>query len=293
MKKFKKILGVFTGIGCITYTSMIFTEKEKTLFIFMAILFGFFTFLLLRPKKKDTSNQHIMSNSNLHSITSTDTASIPQQQQVQADFTTSTNPTYNRIITDDEVPALIQAGYEKVMKMQEQSNNPKFHRTEYEEELSFEFIQKYSKKVALLTKDFEMLYRKAFEVQDPTQQINLLHEALTAFNNAKNFCYSKGKGGTIYFQDTWEYLDNSRNPCFSYEDMITKSLNEILFEQNTMIPNILQIISKNNGILQKNIYQYMPNIEKDKIRNEIKKLESQNKIYRIKKSNSYELYICK
>ena len=75
--------------------------------------------------------------------------------------------------------------------------------------------------------------------------------------------------------------------------MITKSLNEILFEQNTMIPNILQIISKNNGILQKNIYQYMPNIEKDKIRNEIKKLESQNKIYRIKKSNSYELYIRK
>lgn len=293
MNILKKLLGVFTGFCCIAYISMIFTEKEKALFIVLAIILGIFTFLLFRPKKIDTENLHTVSNSNLHSITSIDTTSITQQQQVQADFTTSTNPTYNRIITDDEVPALIQAGYEKVMKMQEQSNNPKFHRTEYEEELSFKFIQKYSKKVALLTKDFEMLYRKAFEVQDPTQQINLLHEALTAFNNAKNFCYSKGKGGTIYFQDTWEYLDNSRNPCFSYEDMITKSLNEILFEQNTMIPNILQIISKNNGILQKNIYQYMPNIEKDKIRNEIKKLESQNKIYRIKKSNSYELYIRK
>ncbi len=291
MSILKKLLGIFTGFGCIVYISMIFTEKEKVLFIALAIIFGLFTFLLFRPKKSDTENLHTVSNSNLHSITSIDTTSIPQQQQVQADFTTSTNPTYNRIITDDEIPALIQASYEKVMKRQEQSNNPKFHRTEYEEELSFEFIQKYSKKVTLLTEDFEMLYRKAFETQDPTQQINLLHKALTAFNNAKNFCYSKGKGGTIYFQDTWEYLHNSRNPCFSYEDMITKSLNEILFEQNTMIPNILQIISKNNGILQKNIYQYIPNIDKDKIRNEIKKLESQNKIYRIKKSNSYELYI--
>ena len=293
MKILKTLLGIFTGIGCLAYTSMIFTEKEKALFIALAIIFGLFTFLLFRPKKSDTNNQHIVSNSNLHSITSIDTTSIPQQQQIQSDFTTSTNPTYNHIITDDEVPALIQAGYEKIMKMQEQSNNPKFHRTEHEEDLSFEFIEKYSKEVALLTEDFEMLYRKAFQLQDPTQKINLLHEALVSFKKAKNFCYSNGKGGTIYFQDTWESLHNSRNPCFSYEDMIRKSLNEIILEQNTTLPNILQIIAKNNGILQKNIYQYMPNIDKDKIRYEIKKLEKQNKIYRIKKSNSYELYIYK
>lgn len=86
MSILKKILGVFTGFGCIVYISMIFTEKEKVLFIALAIIFGLFTFLLFRPKKSDTENLHTVSNSNLHSITSIDTTSITQQQQVQAGF---------------------------------------------------------------------------------------------------------------------------------------------------------------------------------------------------------------
>mgnify|MGYP003102742059 FL=1 len=57
MNILKKLLGVFTGFGCIVYISMIFTEKEKVPFVIAAIIFALFTFLLFRPKKIDTTKQ--------------------------------------------------------------------------------------------------------------------------------------------------------------------------------------------------------------------------------------------
>ena len=38
----------------------------------------------------------------------------------------------------------------------------------------------------------------------------------TMYEDFKKFCYSKGEGGKIFFDDRWEYCHNSKNPCFSY-----------------------------------------------------------------------------
>ena len=196
-------------------------------------------------------------------------------------------------ITDEEVPYLVRLGYAKFVCAQKESSNPKFHRTEREEDLSFNFAKKHEHELAILINQFEELYRAAYKTDDLSQQIELLNRALIAFKTAKKFAYSKGKGGTIYFQDMYECMHNSRNSCFSYADLIQDNLDSAIQERDVIIPGILQIICDNDCILQKNIYAKLPAFPKSDIQRIIRKLEAENKIIRIKKSSSYELHIVK
>ena len=180
-------------------------------------------------------------------------------------------------ITDEEIPDLIQLGYENALLAEKTSNNPKFHRTECEEDLSYNFEAKYGNQVCALTDKFEVLYRNAID----------------SFEKAKKFCYAKGKGGTIYFQDMYECLHNSSNSCFSYADLIQNNLDAAIQERDVIIPGILQIVNDNDCILQKNIYTKLPSVSKTDIQRILRKLEAENKIIRIKKSSSYELHIVK
>ncbi len=194
-------------------------------------------------------------------------------------------------ITDEEIPYLIQLGYEKAILAEKSSSNPKFHRTECEENLSFKFIEKYGHQVDNLTEKFESAYENAYKTKDLDERILLLNESLKAFEKAKKFCYSKGKGGTIYFQDMWEHLHNSQNECFSYLSNIEDSLEECIFQRDIAIPGIINIITQSPGILQKNIYKLLPDIDKPTIQYIIKHLENENKLSKTKKGNSYELHI--
>lgn len=196
-------------------------------------------------------------------------------------------------ITDEEIPYLIQLGYEKAVQDEKDSTNPKFHRTEREKELAFEFIQTYDREFSFLVNQFEFLYRSANQTDDLSKRIDLLNHSLIAFEKAKKYAYSKGNGGTIYFQDMYEYLHNSNNSCFSYADLIQNNLDTTMQERDVIIPSILQIVNDNDCILQKNIYAKLPSISKTDIQRIIRKLEAENKITRIKKSSSYELHIVK
>lgn len=194
-------------------------------------------------------------------------------------------------ITDKEIPYLIQVGLEQALKDEKESPNPKFHRTTREKDLSFNFEMKYSHEIDSLTEKFEALYRESFETDNLEEKITLLTEAISAFEKAKKFCYSKGKGGTIYFQDMWEYLHNSRTPCFSYLENIQDALEEAVYLKGELIPAIIELVAKNDLILQKDIYKILPDIDKSIIQHTIKHLEADKIISRIKKGNSYELHI--
>ena len=196
-------------------------------------------------------------------------------------------------ITDEEIPDLIQLGYENALLAEKTSNNPKFHRTECEEDLSYNFEAKYGNQVCALTDKFEVLYRNAIQTDELNQKIDLLQNAIDSFEKAKKFCYAKGKGGTIYFQDMYECLHNSSNSCFSYADLIQNNLDAAIQERDVIIPGILQIVNDNDCILQKNIYTKLPSVSKTDIQRILRKLEAENKIIRIKKSSSYELHIVK
>lgn len=194
-------------------------------------------------------------------------------------------------ITDEEIPYLMQVGYERALEYEENSNNPKFHRTEQEEELSFDFWQQYEKEISMLEKQLLHSYSEALSTRDYHESILKLENTLEFFNRFKQFCYSKGQGGILYFQNNWEYLHNSNNPCFSYDSEIKKALEERKKILYTVMPEILKVVSKNNGILQKNIYEYLPRYEKDYIRMILRHLRAAGKVNAEKKGNTYILTI--
>ncbi len=243
---------------------------------------------------EDTSIKLIVDNS-YKSNSLSDTQTLVDDFKDQSIAYIETGNTIQRVdgqpITDEEVPYLIQLGYETAVLAEKNSSNPKFHKTEREENLSFNFIEKYGPQVDNLTEKFESAYENAYKTKDLDERILLLNESLKAFEKAKKFCYSKGKGGTIYFQDMWEHLHNSQNECFSYLNNIEDSLEECIFQRDIAIPKIIAIITCTPGILQKNIYRHLPNIDKPTIQRTIKYLECENKISRTKKGNSYELHI--
>lgn len=193
--------------------------------------------------------------------------------------------------TNENITNWIKIESENSNTKKTQSTNPKFHRTAQEDELSFNFWTKYEKEFKKLEDSFCNLYGKSFKSDNLDIKISTLQEALEAWNKAKSFCYSKGEGGKIYFQDMWEYSHNSKNDCFSYGDNIKESLEDAVYEKNVLRPTIKDVISKNEGILQKNIYSLIPDIEKSKIQSILRVLENNDEIIRIKKSNSYELHI--
>lgn len=134
-----------------------------------------------------------------------------------------------KVIVNKDVPELIVTGLKHTLEDEKTSINPKFHRTEKEERFSFNFTCKHGSK---LSKHETILYnsvsnigkcgnrwmKKASieELQDKIEKCNI---AITVFNTFKSFCYQT-KGGTIYFQDMWEYCHNSKSECFSYIDSV-------------------------------------------------------------------------
>lgn len=129
-------------------------------------------------------------------------------------------------ISDHEIPWLIQGSLEHADEYERNSTNPKFHRTEKEEELSFNFNQKYGDKIqpfeeaiynaAAAIGPCGKRWEKTATVEEIDEKIRSCNDAIQKYDALKAICYKAGRGGTIYFDDTWEHCHNSKNPDFSY-----------------------------------------------------------------------------
>ncbi len=129
---------------------------------------------------------------------------------------------YLNTILDDglTVREHMEIGYKDAINKQKQSNNPKFHRTFEQQELSFGFSQKYNEKIKkfeneiYISKDNTLEYdeNNKFSILLAIQKCN---NSIKAYYKLKDFCY-KSYAGKIYFQDTWEYCHNSNCECFEY-----------------------------------------------------------------------------
>lgn len=129
--------------------------------------------------------------------------------------------------TEQDHIFLEEAKKQIAQTLEDENLNPKFSRTEQEEELSFNFSQKHSEKIFTLENNLEQSTQAVFNkvskdfLQNATlpeleEGLEQCKHAIHNFNELKSFCVKHGKGGTIYFQDTWEHLHNSKKPCFSY-----------------------------------------------------------------------------
>ena len=68
-------------------------------------------------------------------------------------------------------------------------------------------------------------------------------------------------------------------------------MDECIEKRDYIIPKILNVIKSSNGILQKDIYQHLPDISKGDIQRYIRELESKRQIEREKSGGSYLLTI--
>ena len=140
----------------------------------------------------------------------------------------------------------------------------------------------------LIKKEIDSAKLKTGEEDDLLKKIELLKKTIMRFEKAKKWFY-RTKGGTIYFQDMYEHMHNSRNEDFSYIDLIKEDLDECTDQRDCVVAEILDLISSSsNGILQRDIYNIIP---KEEIQGLIRELEHKGVIEKTKSGNSYLLTI--
>ena len=245
MKIFKRIfLGFWAFIVLLlAYCTITNYQNLRIIDLFMIILFASFPYLILLIKHRKKKK----------SVT-------------------------NNSITDAEVPYLIQSEYEESLATQ---SIPV--RTKKERELAFNFEMNHFDKYSELEFKLMDLELKAKQENNLSEKIQLLEKTIAAYEKLKRFCYSKGKGGTIFFQDEWE-----SKPFLSD---IQEELEETKHQRDTIASDILDGIQESEGISQKRLYTLFPELSTSEIQFIIKKLEGDGSIKRIKKNNSYELHI--
>lgn len=174
-------------------------------------------------------------------------------------------------------------GSKAVQIEQDNSDNPKFHRTEIEEELKHKFSKNYQDKISL--------YEDKIYGDCKFENIKSLEDRINSFDIFKKFAYSKGEGGKLYFQDMWEHNHNSQRDCYSYRETLVNNLNNLI-ELRDLPDILLSYIKNNDKTLQKDIYNSLSDYKKSNIQEVLRKLEKENKIKRTKFKNSYllELY---
>lgn len=199
----------------------------------------------------------------------------------------------NKPISDAEVPGLIEAGYRQAIEEEKHSDNISLHRTEREEELSFQFMMNHGSQIQKYVDSFENCYRSAYYEKDISKKIELLQETISNFEKAKNWFY-RTKGGTIYFQDMYEHMHNSINDDYSYIDSVEDYLEECIEDRDYVIPKLIEIITSSvDGILQKDIYKHLPDVERTKIQKIIRDFESEGIVTKEKSKGSYLIKIIK
>lgn len=204
------------------------------------------------------------------------------------------------LISNQNFEELIKIDIQKAIEYEKNSPNPKFHRTFEEKNLTDSFFLKFKNDI----EEFEQsIYNLALSTN--TNDINLKISALSSLINKfyefREFCISKGIGGNLYFQDMWLHCHNSNNSDFSYIYQFEQDLIYILENKEqlkkqelfklTIENNLLDLILKNEGILQTDIYKFFSSEYKNIIQEKLYYLSKLNKIKRKKYKNTYKIFI--
>lgn len=177
--------------------------------------------------------------------------------------------------------------------LQENSNEYPPEETDMDEEdedveLWLAFEADNSEEIHKRISSFQECRDRAYKTSNLDKRIELLRRTIVLYDEAKEWFYET-KGGKMYFDTWYEHLSNSKNGDFSYIDEVKDTVQYYTWKKNCIIPSIVQTITDNKNILQKDIYQFMPEIDKSEIRQTIRELEQENVIKRTKKGNTYLL----
>lgn len=182
MKKIFRVVKFIYGISFIMCSiGMLFqtnsSEFKGNVFskIFASIFFAILAYLLLRKPTRKSEHINNYPTSIFPNI-STDEHPAKQSNQPIVNETYISDKdticrTESKTIVDDEIPNLTESGYKQAVTYEQKSSNPKFHRTEREEDLEYNFISKYSEQVHLLEDKFEDAYRNADQLENLNSKI--------------------------------------------------------------------------------------------------------------------------
>lgn len=117
---------------------------------------------------------------------------------------------------------------QEILEKYENHPNPVFHRTDKEDDLAFEFeySEKHHKKISEYEAKMFEAEKLAYKFQKDGDKENTtlyFSKAIATYDEFRKYCY-KTKGGKLYFQNNYEFLHNSKNPCFSYKDLWKEKL---------------------------------------------------------------------
>ena len=148
--------------------------------------------------------------------------------------------------------------------------------TPKDEDAAFEFSEEHDGKITALGDCFRRFYRsKDYE------------NALITLDILKEYCLKHGRGGYVYYMQTYEWLHNKHNPCFSYRDLIDEAINhEKRHEEMTI--EIIQLVKDRGSILQRDLWGLFPAHEAI-AKNIVKKFVTEGKLVKEKQGNSYIL----
>lgn len=267
---------------------MLTVKHSKIEFGGMTVFFGIISFRLWRKTLQEYKDQKSSINIDeaLSCNRTTQQTSVPTISPY-IDVNNVTYRTDNQPISDDEIPDLMQRDYEEALQ-REAKRNSTLNRTEHDDELGFQFMMSHGYDIEKHTSSFENMKRLAYEEQDLNKRIVLLEKTISLYEKEKAWFY-RTKGGRIHFEDFYEHLHNSNNQDFSWIDSVKDSLDYSLYIRDEVIPEIMQVITASDELMQKDIYAYIPDIPKSVIQQTLRELESDNLIVRTKKGNSYLL----
>lgn len=178
------------------------------------------------------------------------------------------------------------------------SANPKWHRSSEEQKLKSDFLIEHSPIIKSYEKKTDCIpdvYNKKINIES---RIDMGNQALNALYVFRDYCY-QFPGGKLYFQDMWEHCHNSREECFSaitqlenHVAYLEENKSDFLYRESrlpTLRQDLIEYLSTHENVIQKNIYPDFGIILKADIQKELRELEKDGIITRIKKSGSYLL----
>lgn len=177
-------------------------------------------------------------------------------------------------ITDEEIPYLMEVGYRNAMK---------FHADR-------EAMLGITEHTLMIASKFHIAHMEQLKYLDEIFLDCHMHknnptEALKALYEIKEFCFRYGESGREYYKQRYEQLFNSKNPCFSFEEIILEAVEkEKIFKpiRERIYPEILQIFNENGSVLQKDLYSRYSDIENTVARHIIYKLYADGHIIKSK-----------
>jgi len=246
-------------------------------FVILSLL-GLLPFIPLRKRKEET-------------LSNKPSGKTTKEHKGKKEIASTTD---NKEVPDKDIEFLQQVDYENAIE-KDKHRKEMLGITEEDEELAsdFHFDDDHFSALEKLDADFNQKYDHGD-----------WEDAIKALDALRAYCLKYGRGGFVHYMQSYEWLHNSKNPCFSYREIIAdniqigwkpspkKTEEEILKEEQRYqeilfkIPSILS--ESKGGIIQKDLYKQFSD-EKDIAVRAVQELHKQGIIQKEKMGNSFLL----